>query len=195
MQRRRRRKGLAGLLSVAIVLLAIGVMVNSSFSAGQYYRTVGETTAGGDELVGEKFRVAGKVVNGSVVVGPGAAPDYSFKVSDETGGIIPVHYAKAVPDTFREGVDVVVEGQLVRPDLFEASHVIAKCPSKYESSLTPEDIARKEAAVGKAAPTIEVPGAEPLPAVAPAAAPAPRYEAPGAVPLPAVAPAAPPAPR
>jgi cytochrome c-type biogenesis protein CcmE len=56
---------------------------------------------------------------------------------EKNGTELPVRYAKCiVPDTFRDiaGMDlgVTVEGEL-RPDgSFEASQVLAKCPSKYE---------------------------------------------------------------
>ena len=154
MERRRKDRKLAGALSVVVIAAAGGLIVNSSFSAGQYYRTVAETTDNPQALVGESFRIAGKVVPGTVVVQPTAQPDYTFRVNDPDGKMMTVHYAQAVPDTFQEGVEVVVEGTLVRPDLFEASHVIAKCPSKYEGTLTPEDVARKEAeARGQAVPT------------------------------------------
>jgi len=50
---------------------------------------------------------------------------------------VPVRFAQCVvPDTFRDiaGMDVgvTVEGTLAADDSFEASSVLAKCPSKYE---------------------------------------------------------------
>ena len=143
--RRKKNKKLAGVLSVVIIGAAVGVIVKSSFSAGQYYRTVAETAGDSDKLVGETFRIAGKVLPGSIVVAPTTAPDYTFKVNDEQGNTVTVRYANAVPDTFKEKSEVVVEGRLVRPDLFEATHLGAKCPSKYEGALTPEEVARREA--------------------------------------------------
>lgn len=160
MRRKGKNKKLAGLMSVAIIAAAAGVIVKSSFSAGQYYRTVEETAAQSEQLVGESFRIAGKVLPGSIVVKPTAEPDYTFKVNDEAGNTVVVHYAHAVPDTFKDGSEVVVEGHLVRPDLFEATHLVAKCPSKYEGALTQEEVARREAeAAGRAEPGAAAPGA------------------------------------
>ena len=143
--RRKKNKKLAGVLSVAVIALAAGVIVKSSFSAGQYYRTVAETEQDADALVGESFRIAGKVLPGSIVVAQTTEPDYTFTVNDADGHRVTVHYAHAVPDTFKDGSEVVVEGRLVKPDLFEATHLVAKCPSKYEGVLTKEEVARREA--------------------------------------------------
>jgi len=153
MASRKGRRGLAGLVSVAVIFMAVAWLARSSFSAGTYYRTVDEVmTEDGNDLIGQRFRIAGKVVLGSIVRAPGASPDYRFRVSDETGSIINVHYTKAAPDTFKDGVEVVVEGKLVSDDEFRATTLIAKCPSKYEGQLTPEDVARKEALKGAVMP-------------------------------------------
>jgi cytochrome c-type biogenesis protein CcmE len=177
--RRKKNKKLAGLLSLVVICLAVGVIVKSSFSAGQYYRTVAEITVDSEELVGESFRIAGKVLPGSIVVAQTTAPDYTFKINDESGNTVNVHYANAVPDTFKELSEVVVEGRLVKPDLFEATHLVAKCPSKYEGALTREEVERREAeaaAGGKARMPPLTPAASPVaPGVAapsPPAAPA-----------------------
>jgi len=135
----------ATVVSIVAVVGGISLVVGSSFSAGQYYRTVGEVVAAGDRHVGETFRLAGSVVEGSISLTPGPAPDYTFSLTDGTGGLLTVHYPRTVPDAFTDGVDVVAEGRLVRADRFEAAQVIAKCPSKYEGHLDPEDVRRKEA--------------------------------------------------
>jgi cytochrome c-type biogenesis protein CcmE len=44
-----------------------------------------------------------------------------------------VDYSGAVPDTFKPGVEVIVEGGM-QPEagVFKASTLMTKCPSKYE---------------------------------------------------------------
>jgi cytochrome c-type biogenesis protein CcmE len=44
-----------------------------------------------------------------------------------------VHYQGPLPDTFQEGRDVVIEGQLTSGGTFEASTVLTKCGSRYEA--------------------------------------------------------------
>jgi cytochrome c-type biogenesis protein CcmE len=57
--------------------------------------------------------------------------DYKFDVKNN-GKIITARYTGVVPDTFKNGSEVVLKGQL-HPDGFavEPNGVMAKCPSKY----------------------------------------------------------------
>ena len=50
------------------------------------------------------------------------------------GATIPVSYAGTVPDIFREGIQVVVEGRIDEAGTFQAETLLAKCPSKYQEA-------------------------------------------------------------
>jgi cytochrome c-type biogenesis protein CcmE len=95
-----------------------------------------------DQLVAEKARFQGRSVRaeGNLVHGTLEKRDspceYRFTIT-KNGTDVPVRYAQCVvPDTFRDvpGMDVgvTVEGQLLADNSFEATTVLAKCPSKYE---------------------------------------------------------------
>ena len=43
-------------------------------------------------------------------------------------------YRGITPDTFTDGVDVVVEGRLGRDNTFRATTLLAKCASRYENA-------------------------------------------------------------
>jgi cytochrome c-type biogenesis protein CcmE len=45
-----------------------------------------------------------------------------------------VSYRGIAPDTFTDGVDVVVEGRLAHDGTFRATTVLAKCASRYEDA-------------------------------------------------------------
>ncbi len=46
-----------------------------------------------------------------------------------------VHYRGIIPDTFKPGVEVIVEGGLQpEKDLFVAKTLMTKCPSKYKTA-------------------------------------------------------------
>jgi cytochrome c-type biogenesis protein CcmE len=45
-----------------------------------------------------------------------------------------VLYRGVAPDTFTDGVDVVVEGRLDRNGTFQATTLLAKCASRYENA-------------------------------------------------------------
>ena len=49
-----------------------------------------------------------------------------------SGASLPVFYSGAVPDTFKVGNQVVVEGEYTAAGIFEADAIIVKCGSKYE---------------------------------------------------------------
>jgi cytochrome c-type biogenesis protein CcmE len=46
---------------------------------------------------------------------------------------VAVSFSDALPDTFRAGGPVQVDGIYVSPGVMKADHVLTKCPSKYES--------------------------------------------------------------
>jgi cytochrome c-type biogenesis protein CcmE len=89
---------------------------------------------------------AGKVSLVGHVVGPvtGDAHDggLHFKLRDIEGAdksVVPVVYTGSVPDLFRVGRHVVIDGSL-RNGTFVATPgtMVTKCPSKYSASDTPE---------------------------------------------------------
>jgi hypothetical protein len=51
-----------------------------------------------------------------------------------------VEWRDALPDTFTEDVEVVLEGRLNEAGTFEATTLLTKCGSRYEAA--PEDLAR-----------------------------------------------------
>jgi cytochrome c-type biogenesis protein CcmE len=56
---------------------------------------------------------------------------FSFTMKDEQGKEIPVELTGAKPNNFEIAVSVVAKGR-VDGGVFKASHVLTKCPSKYE---------------------------------------------------------------
>jgi cytochrome c-type biogenesis protein CcmE len=51
----------------------------------------------------------------------------------------PVEWRDALPDTFTDEVEVVLEGRMRADGVFEATTMLTKCGSRYEAS--PEDLA------------------------------------------------------
>jgi cytochrome c-type biogenesis protein CcmE len=96
-----------------------------------YYLTVSEFRQKGAQQ-GDKFRINGKVVKGSIERMP-TGQDVAFVMTDG-GAELPVRYHGIIPDTFVDGADVVVEGSLAGDGTFVANNMLAKCPSKYEAA-------------------------------------------------------------
>jgi cytochrome c-type biogenesis protein CcmE len=105
------------------------VLANTGKSA-QYYMTVSELRAC-TSCGAQTVRVAG-VVAADGLIRDDAHQIIHFVVKD-SGGTLPVEYGGVVPDVFKPGVQVVVEGHLTN-GLFKASSLLAKCPSKFQSA-------------------------------------------------------------
>ncbi len=78
---------------------------------------------------GRDVRIGGLVEQGSVVRAPDGK-EVSFKVTD-LRRTVQVVYHGILPDLFREGQGVVVEGKLTPGGVFRASDVLAKHDEKY----------------------------------------------------------------
>lgn len=120
----------------ALVLGTAGyLMAGSIRETGVYYLTPTELSA---RLVADTgFRHAGVKVGARVVAGtikrdPGGR-DYAFQVTDGAN-TFPVVYHGIAPDTFTDGVDVVVEGRMGADGTFHATTLLAKCASRYENA-------------------------------------------------------------
>ena len=78
-------------------------------------------------------KVGGRVVPGTVRFDQKTL-DLRFDMTDIASGRTryAVHFQGPLPDTFKEGRDVVAEGKLTSGGVFEASNVLTKCGSRYE---------------------------------------------------------------
>ena len=121
------------LIGGIIILMALGYLGYTSFAgAATYYYTVSEVLAKGSSVYGSNVKVEGHVDLDSVQK-ESAGRLIKFTISDkESGESIPVVYRGVVPDTFKAGADVVVEGVLGSDGTFQAQTIMTKCPSKYE---------------------------------------------------------------
>jgi cytochrome c-type biogenesis protein CcmE len=119
-------------LSSAVIVLALSGLMYTSLSEGtQYFKHVDEVMLEPAAWHGKKMNLHGFVVEKSILRKPDSL-DYRFEV-ENNGKVIPVRYTGVVPDTFKDGSEVVLKGQL-SPNGFmvDPGGVVAKCPSKYE---------------------------------------------------------------
>jgi cytochrome c-type biogenesis protein CcmE len=115
----------------AIATLVLTAMQDNAI----YSRPVDALLGQKAKFVGRPVRVEGNLVHGSLVKRD-LPCEYRFAI-EKAGVTMPVRFGQCVvPDTFRDvpGIDVgvTVEGELRSDDTFEATSVLAKCPSKYE---------------------------------------------------------------
>jgi cytochrome c-type biogenesis protein CcmE len=118
------------LIGGIIIILAISYLGFTGFqSSATYYYTVSEFSEPGNSSYGENVRVKGQVVPGSVEQETTGSV-LKFTIVDG-GKSLPVAYQGVVPDTFKVGAEVVVEGQLNSAGIFQAHTVMPQCPSRY----------------------------------------------------------------
>lgn len=79
-------------------------------------------------------KVGGRVLPGTVMFDQRSL-DLQFQIVDieNESTQFPVHYTGPLPDTFTEGVDVVVEGRFTEAGVFQATTLLTKCGSRYEA--------------------------------------------------------------
>lgn len=119
----------------SIILLAVTYLVYAGMKDSMvYYLKVGELTAQKETYRGEGVRLGGKVVDGSIKW-DAKSRILEFVVSDGKEEIT-VRYKGVVPDTFKDGADVIAEGVYVPEEPFMARTLMAKCPSKYTPKIT-----------------------------------------------------------
>lgn len=124
---RRKRFIIAGV----VLLVALGYLSYVNFSASAtYYLTPTELQALGPEAFEQKVRVDGTVAPGNIEW-DGKSLLLKFTIADE-GASFPVTYKGVVPDTFKAGGEVIVEGTYNPDGTFNATKLWARCPSRYE---------------------------------------------------------------
>ena len=129
----------AAIKIVATVVVLGGVvayLLTASMKQGaEFYMHVDEVSANLDGWRGKHLQVHGNVVNGSIEQAKGTL-SYRFKIESlppRPHAIMAATYTGLVPDTFKDGAEVVAKGTLtpengltVIPD-----GIMAKCPSRY----------------------------------------------------------------
>ena len=123
----KKRKFMIGGLVILLALIYLGYTAFQG--AATYYYTVSELLGQGNAIYGQNVRVNGQVAADSIEQKAGAL-ELKFNVI-EGDKSLPVFYRGTVPDTFKAGIEVVVEGQLNSTGIFRANTLLTKCPSKY----------------------------------------------------------------
>jgi cytochrome c-type biogenesis protein CcmE len=120
------------IIAIAVIALAVSYLVYGGVKETMvYYLTVKELKGRVPSVYGERVRVSGKVLPGSIKHGPDGSLEFTIY---DGGGNVNVAYSGIVPDIFKDDVEAVVEGEYGRDNLFVADVLLAKCPTKYEST-------------------------------------------------------------
>ena len=121
-------------LTVLVLGAAFAGLFWTTLAEGtEYYKHVDEVMVSPDAWYGKRLQLHGFVAKDSILR-KRESLDYRFTVESK-GRTVQASYSGVVPDTFKDGAEVVLKGRL-GPHGFdvEPNGVMAKCPSKYDAS-------------------------------------------------------------
>ncbi len=121
------------LAALLLFLGGVGWLVWSGVNESSvYFLNVSEALAAQPEKL-KQARLFGTVAEAGIerhAQMPGV--DFILQDKDDAGKTIAVVYRGAVPDAFKAGAEVIVEGGLAPTGRFTAKTLMTKCPSKYQ---------------------------------------------------------------
>jgi cytochrome c-type biogenesis protein CcmE len=117
-----------GATVLVIGLALLGLMYSSLSEGTEYYKHVDEVMTDPAAWQGKRLQLHGFVED--LRQRPDSL-DYRFQVRNN-GKVVTARYTGVVPDTFKNGAEVVLKGRLDHDGFaVEPNGVMAKCPSKY----------------------------------------------------------------
>jgi cytochrome c-type biogenesis protein CcmE len=134
---------------VALIVCGVGLagtLALRAFRENVMFYFDPSKVAAGQVKAGQRFRLGGMVVKGSVQRQPGTL-NVRFVVTDFAHEI-PVTYSNVLPDLFKEGAGVVALGRLNGNGVFVADEVLAKHDEKYMPPEVARSLKQGQAAAG-----------------------------------------------
>lgn len=123
------------LFIVTLVIVIVMAIILASIGAGGASETLTVAEAAGGSYSGEKVQVSGAVVEDSYTSSDGTMTfDIYDAEADDSSVTLRVVYSGSVPATFGNGVTAICTGTIGDDGTLEATTLVTKCPSKYESA-------------------------------------------------------------
>ena len=132
---RRRRQSRLGVIALAVLTLgaALGLTLFALQDQVVFFKSPADIAAE-PPAIGERIRIGGLVAEGSLVR---EGREAAFEVTDG-GAVVKVVHTGILPDLFREGQGVVIDGALQAGGLFRADTVLAK----HDENYVPAEVAK-----------------------------------------------------
>lgn len=154
-----KKKNTKLILGIVIIIAAVVYLIASStLSQSQYFLTVEELQSNQAEYVGKNVRMSGVVLGDTIAYDPQTL-ELTFQVAqipgdhrviEQMGGMsvvlaqaaqdptlpkMTIHYVGPRPDLLKDEAQAIITGSLDENGIFQASELLLKCPSKYQSEL------------------------------------------------------------
>ncbi|MAJ45038.1 MAG: hypothetical protein CMF96_09895 [Candidatus Marinimicrobia bacterium] len=123
---------------LGLSIISIGWMVLDFKTEEVPFISVSDLLEHHESFSQEKFRLGGNVIKGSIQYSENKLDIYfNLKQGDAT---LPItHHSAAVPDLFKDGSQVIVEG-VYHEGIFIAENLMTKCASRYEEESNYESV-------------------------------------------------------
>jgi cytochrome c-type biogenesis protein CcmE len=129
------------LVTAALLLAGGGFLVYSSLDDAQYYEMVDKVAAHPENYLGKDLKLHGYVVADSIVDEQKTEHTFALEMNSQH---IDIHFVGEKPDNLKNRAEVVAVGHLTRDDaghlVFNATELMAKCPSKYQGAQANKDL-------------------------------------------------------
>ncbi len=121
------------IVALLLFLSGAGYLVYSGLSENSiYFLNVSEALAADSSKL-QAARLFGTVAEEDLhMASDGPGVDFLLIDAENAAQSLKIHYVGAVPDTFKAGAEVIVEGGLGADGIFTAKSLMTKCPSKYQ---------------------------------------------------------------
>lgn len=115
------------IIAIIVVAVGIGILISASRDVTTYANFAQATESG------DRVKLVGQLVKDRPVeYNPEKDPNYlSFFVQDDAGAIRQVVLHASKPQDFERSEQIVLTGEM-KGDVFTASDMLLKCPSKYK---------------------------------------------------------------
>ena len=151
-----RKKFIVG--GALIVAAVVYLIVSSTQASAQYFLTIDEVEAKGDEVLDRDLRISGAVVgdtieydrdtltlsfsvahipgdNAEIDAQGGLAEVLHVAVTDPGRSRLQVVYEGPMPDLLQHEAQAIMTGRLGVDGVFYADELLLKCPTKYEEAV------------------------------------------------------------
>jgi cytochrome c-type biogenesis protein CcmE len=147
------------LIGGLLVLTAVIYLVISSTQANvEYFMTVDEIHAEGEEALGKSVRLSGAVIGKTILYDPdtmtltfeianipgtneeiesqgGLSQALHEAVTDSARSRLLISYSGVKPDLLQDEAQAIITGHLSEDGIFYADELLLKCPTRYEGAV------------------------------------------------------------
>ena len=125
---------------LALSTVAVGVLAWQAAGSSLSYYAVPEEFAQEIDPEGRRWRVGGRVVEGSIVEDARGRP-VAWTIAGDAGETVEIAYEGAAPGLFGPRAFVVIEGVATAPGRIEAEHVIIRHEPEFVTDPADASIA------------------------------------------------------